>query len=61
VEEMVVSDYWPLGKRNPVFHIELVNVHVYGPTGGVPFPQFDHELPTIEDKKAFTAEVEEGA
>jgi hypothetical protein len=61
VEEMVVSDYWPLGKRNLVFHIELVNVPVYGPTGGVPFPQFDHELPAIDDKKAFAAEVEEGA
>jgi hypothetical protein len=61
VEEMVVSDYWPLGKRNLEFHIELVNVLVYGPTSGVPFPRFHHELPTIEDKKAFTMEVEEGA
>jgi hypothetical protein len=61
VEEMVVSNYWPLGKRNPEFRIEIVNVLVYGPAGGVPFPRFNRELPANEDKKAFAAEVEEGA
>jgi hypothetical protein len=61
VEEMVASNYWPLDKRNPEFYIEMVNVHVYGPVGGVPFPRFDHELPANKDKKAFAAEVEAGA
>jgi hypothetical protein len=60
VEEMVASNYWPLGKRNLEFHIEMVNVPVYGLAGGVPFPQFDRELPANEDKKALATEVEEG-
>jgi hypothetical protein len=61
VEEMVASNYWPLGKRNLEFRIEMVNVPVYGPAGGVPVPRFNRELPANEDKKAFAAEVEEGA
>jgi hypothetical protein len=38
----------------------MVNVPVYGPAEGVPFPCFDHELPTGENKAAFAAMVEEG-
>jgi hypothetical protein len=58
---MVASNYGPLGKRNPEFTIKMVNVPVYGLVEGVPFPRFDHELQEGEDKKAFTAMVEEGA
>jgi hypothetical protein len=44
VEEMVASNYGPLGKRNPEFTIEMVNVPVYGLVEGVPCPRFDREL-----------------
>jgi hypothetical protein len=61
VEEMVASNYWPLGKRNLELTIELVNIPIYGIAEGVPFPCFDRELPIGEDKKAFAAMVEEDA
>jgi hypothetical protein len=61
VEEMVACNFWPLGKRNEEFTIEMVHVPVFGPAEGLPFPRFDRELPAGEDKKAFVAEVEEGA
>jgi hypothetical protein len=40
VEEMVASNYWPLGKRNPEFSIDMVNVPVYGPAKGGSLPVF---------------------
>jgi hypothetical protein len=61
VKEIMASNYGPLGKRNLEFTIEMVNVPVYGPAEGVPFPRFNHELQEGEDKKTFTAMVEEGA
>jgi hypothetical protein len=41
---MVASNYGPLGKRNPEFTIEMVNVPIYVLVEGVPFPRFNHEL-----------------
>lgn len=38
IEEMVVSNCWPLGKGQPSFTIEMVHVPVYGPIEGLPFP-----------------------
>jgi hypothetical protein len=61
VEEIMASNYGPLGKRNLEFTIEMVNIPVYSPVEGVPFSRFDRELQEGEDKKAFTAMVEEGA
>jgi hypothetical protein len=56
---MVASNFWPLGKRNEAFHIEMVQVLVFGPAEGLPFPLFDRVLPLDQDKKAFILEVEE--
>jgi ribosomal protein L12E/L44/L45/RPP1/RPP2 len=39
----------------------MVNVPVYGPTEGVPFPWFGIEFKEGENRKAFTAMVEDGA
>jgi hypothetical protein len=61
VEEMVASNFWPLGKRNEEFTIEMVHVPVFGPAEVLSFPRFDQELPASEDKEAFVVEVEEGA
>jgi hypothetical protein len=38
VKEMVAANYWPLGQRNNRFQIEMVQVPVFGPPEGVPFP-----------------------
>jgi hypothetical protein len=38
VKEMVASNCWPLGKRNPEFTIEMVNVPVFDLAEGVPLP-----------------------
>ena len=40
VEEMVAADYWPLGRRTTEFTIEMVQVPVFGPPEGLPFPRF---------------------
>jgi hypothetical protein len=58
---MVASNFWPLGKRNKVFHIEMVQVSVFGPTKGLPFPRFDRVPPPDQDKKAFILDIEECA
>jgi hypothetical protein len=58
IEEMVASNCWPVGKGQPSFTIEMVNVPIYGPTDGVPFPRFEIELNKGEDPKEFTAIVE---
>ena len=44
VEEMVASDFWPLGRRNEGFTIEMEQVPVYGPLEGLPFPRFGRSL-----------------
>jgi hypothetical protein len=61
VEEMVACNFWPLDKRNEEFTIEMVHVPMFGPAEGLPFLRFDRELPASKDKKAFVAEVKEGA
>lgn len=38
VEEMVAANFWPLGRRNDSFQIEMVQVPVFGPAEGIPFP-----------------------
>jgi hypothetical protein len=40
VEEMVTSDFWPLGRWNEDFTIEMVYVPVFGSLEGLPFPRF---------------------
>jgi hypothetical protein len=61
VEEKVASNCWSLGKKQAEFPIEMVNVPVYGPIEGVPFPRFGINFKEGEDKKAFATMVEDGA
>jgi hypothetical protein len=61
VEEMVASKFWPLGKRNEGFHIEMVQVPVFSQTKGLPFPWFDRALPSDQDMDAFVLEIKEAA
>jgi hypothetical protein len=61
VEEMVASNCWLLGKGQPLFTVEMVNIPIYGPTDGVPFSQFEIELNKGEDPKKFATMVEQGA
>ena len=44
VEEIMASNYWPLGKNNPAFRLEQVKVPVFGPEAGIPFPRFGQSL-----------------
>jgi hypothetical protein len=37
VEETVACNFWPLGKRNEEFTIEMVHVPVFCPAEGLPF------------------------
>jgi len=61
VEEMVATDYWPLGRRNDEFTIEMVQVPVFGPPEGLPFPRFHASLPEGETKESFLDRVEVSA
>lgn len=58
VEEMVAVNYWPLGRRNPEFRIELVSLHIFGPAKGLPFPRFGLELKEGENPEDYVADVE---
>jgi hypothetical protein len=58
VEEMVASDFWPLGRRNETIRIEMVQVPVFGPPKGLPFPCFDKELDEGRTKESFLEQVE---
>ena len=40
VEEIMASNYWPLGRDNPAFRLEQVKVPIFGPGAGIPFPRF---------------------
>jgi hypothetical protein len=57
----VASNYWPLGRRNESFRIEIVQVPVFGPAEGIPFLRFGRELPPGQDRCAFVMEIEEAA
>jgi hypothetical protein len=61
VEEMVAADYWLLGRRTDEFTIEMVQVPVFGPPKGLPFPRFHEGLPEGETKESFLARVEVSA
>jgi len=61
VEEMVAADYWPLGRRTAEFTIEMVQVPVFGPSEGLPFPRFRARLPEGETKESFLDSVEVSA
>jgi hypothetical protein len=61
IEGMVAANFWPLRRRNDHFRIEMVQVPVFGPTEGIPFPCFDRVLPTKQDRNTYVAEVEEAA
>jgi hypothetical protein len=58
VEEMVVSDFWPLGRKNEEFTIEVVQVPVFGPPEGIPFPRFNRGLLEDETEESFLDCVE---
>jgi hypothetical protein len=38
MKEMVASDFWQLGRRNEEFNMEMVQVLVFGPPEGAPYP-----------------------
>jgi hypothetical protein len=61
VEEMVASNYWPLGRRNEEFTIEMVQVPIFGPSEGIPFPRFNRGLPEDETKESFLDRVKASA
>jgi hypothetical protein len=61
VEEMVAADYWPLGRRTDEFTIEMVQVPVFGPPEGLPFPRFGAGIPEDETKESFLDRVEVSA
>jgi len=61
VEEMVTANYWPLGCRTDEFTIEMVQVPVFGPPEGLPFPRFRAGLPEDETKESFLDRVEVSA
>jgi hypothetical protein len=61
VEEMVAANYWPLGRRTDEFTIEMVQVPVFGPHEGLPFPRFRTGLPEGETKESFLDRVEVSA
>ena len=44
VEEIMASNYWPLGKDNPAFRLEKVKVPIFGPKAGIPFSRFGRSL-----------------
>jgi hypothetical protein len=58
VEEMATSDFWLLGHQNEDFKIEIVQVPVFGPVEGLPFPRFERELGEDQIKESFLVEVE---
>jgi len=58
VEEMVASNFWPLGRKNEEFTIEMVQDPVFGPPEGIPFPRFGRALPEGETKESFLERVE---
>ena len=55
---MVASDFWPLGRRNKDFMIEMVQVPVFGPPKGLPFPCYGKKLEEGETKEPFLEWVE---
>jgi len=61
VEEIMASNYWPLGKNNPAFQLEQVKVPVFGPEAGIPFPRFGQPLWEGVTEDGFVSEVEEAA
>ncbi|XP_021315213.1 uncharacterized abhydrolase domain-containing protein DDB_G0269086-like [Sorghum bicolor] len=61
VEEMVAADYWLLGRRTDEFTIEMVQVPVFGPPEGLPFPRFGAGIPEDETKESFLDRVEVSA
>ena len=60
VEEMVASNYWPLGKSRPSFKIEMVNVPIYGPAE-VLSPDLGLSCRRVKARKTFVSSMEEGA
>ena len=55
----MASNYWPLGKDNPVFRLEKVKVPVFGPEAGIPFPCFGRSLGDGVTEDSFVADIEE--
>jgi hypothetical protein len=55
---MVASDFWPLGRKNEEFNIEMVQVPIFGPPEGIPFPRFGRALPEDETEESFLDHVE---
>ena len=54
----MASDFWSLWRRNETFHLELVQVPMFGPLERLPFPWFDKELGGDRTEESFLEEVE---
>jgi len=61
VEEIMASNYWPLGKNNLAFRLEQVKVLVFRPEARIPFPHFGRSLGEGVMEDGFVSEVEEAA
>jgi hypothetical protein len=59
MEEIMGSNYWPLGRDNPAFRLEIVKLPVFRPKAGVPFPRFGQSLAEGVTKEGFVSDVEE--
>jgi hypothetical protein len=59
VEEIMASNYWPLGRDNPAFRLEKVKVPIFGPKAGISFPRFGRSLGEGVTEDSFVADVEE--
>jgi len=57
-EEMVASNFLSLGRHNEEFNVEMVQVPVFGPPEGLPFPRFGRTLAEGETKESFLNRVE---
>jgi len=55
---MVAFDFWSLWRWNETFHLEMVQVPVFGPLERLPFPRFNKELGEDRTKESFLEEVE---
>jgi hypothetical protein len=59
-EEMVATNYWPLGRRMPAMIIEMVHLSVFSEGVGVPFPRFGFQWKEDRVAEKFVKSVEAG-
>jgi hypothetical protein len=61
VEEMVATNYWPLGKKMPAMTIEMVHLPFFGNGVRVPFPRFGFQRKEGRVVEKFVKSMEVGA